>query len=95
MRLYPLFRLPVSEKRAQKLGRQGPVSLTDVWSIFWNLFSHSRIGHTSFSTRLKSAVGSLNCACPLKIFVFCFCRSSASDTGVEPLVVIKGNVIPE
>lgn len=31
----------------------------------------------------------------LKIFEFCFCWSSASITGVSPLVVIKGNIILE
>lgn len=56
MRLYPLFRSPVSVKWVQKMGCQEPAPLAarfDVWSIFWNFYLHSKIGHTSFFGTLK------------------------------------------
>lgn len=48
-----------------------------------------------FWVRLKSTAGCFDCAMFLEILEFCFCWSSTSITGVGPLVVIKGNIIPE
>lgn len=79
----------------QRNGRKNWAVRDDVWSIFWNLFSHSRIGHTSFFGTTKEHSRLPQLRLHSEIFVFCFYRSSAPDTGVGPPVVIKGNVISE
>ena len=78
-----VFSLTAREKRLMMCGR------------FFGIFFSIPESATHHFPQLKSTVDCLNCTCPLKIFVFRFCRSSAPDTGVGPLVVIEGNIVPE
>lgn len=58
--------------------------------VFWNVYSHFKIGHTSFFVHKRNAVGgNADYVLFFEIDFFCLSRSLIADAAVWSFMVVK------